>query len=125
MKYNSRSWSVSIEKLRLFDFSVGVYNPSSPVPGNSSTVIYKQTSQQSPKADLGNANSLFTFMYVKYELDSFLFKSYNVIYQCIPFLFYSFNIMVLTDDIRTNDKACVFSQILVYGLVCGATETIS
>lgn len=113
MKYNSRSWSVSIEKLRLFDFSVGVYNPSSTAPGNSSTVIYKQTSQQSPKADLGNTNSLFTFMYVKYELDSFLFKSYNVIYQCIPFLFYSFNIMVLTDDIRTNDKACVFSQILV------------
>uniref|UniRef100_K1QRX2 Uncharacterized protein n=1 Tax=Magallana gigas TaxID=29159 RepID=K1QRX2_MAGGI len=31
----------------------GVYNPSSPVPGNSSTVIYEQTSQQSPKADLG------------------------------------------------------------------------
>lgn len=32
---------------------IRVYNPSSPVPGNSSTVIYRQTSQQSPKADLG------------------------------------------------------------------------
>lgn len=43
-------------KMRLFDCSVGVYNPSSPVPGNSSTVIYRQTSQQSPKADLGNTD---------------------------------------------------------------------
>lgn len=51
--------------MRLFDYSVGVYNPSSPVPGNSSTVIYKQTSQQSPKADLGNTEqfSLFTIQF--------------------------------------------------------------
>lgn len=56
MKYNNTS-CLSIErKMRLFNCSVGVYNPSSPVPGNSSTVIYKQTSQQPPKADLGNTD---------------------------------------------------------------------